>query len=223
MTNERDFINYYLTSDYQLLGYTYRSSLIAALRDARLNTGRNVGTGALEHPDRAGSWLGAIGYLLILDQIGSCLKPRYEQDNSFWEKMTPKGIRYPGRISTIEKAIRDFGSSGPLVARTIYYLRCALAHDYSLMHQTRNGQYYSFSLQNTDESFVVRIADEPYLGPGYERSEDTTNVINLRGLADSVEAIYVNLVELQRERKLEIALAGGVDELMQRYFIIIGL
>lgn len=55
------------------------SAFCAALRDARKFTGRNLDTGGkLSEPSCGdhGSWLGAIGYMTLIDQIGSCFKPK---------------------------------------------------------------------------------------------------------------------------------------------------
>ena len=50
------------------LGVQYKSSLIALLTDARGATGRDLDTGSVVSPDHTRSWLGATGYLILLDR-----------------------------------------------------------------------------------------------------------------------------------------------------------
>ena len=51
------------------------SSFVAALTDARTPTGRDK-SGAKVDAGKHGSWLGAIGCMALLDQIGTCFKPK---------------------------------------------------------------------------------------------------------------------------------------------------
>ena len=112
----------YLTNISQNQSITYFSGFVAALRDAGKFTARNQDTGMKIQDDSCGnhgSWLGAIGYLALLDQIGGCFKPRNVaqiQGNS------------------INKSLRYFYNTLPLPhVDAIYALRNAFAHDYSLI------------------------------------------------------------------------------------------
>jgi hypothetical protein len=60
-------------------GYRYLSGFTAILRDARLGTGRNADSGAVLEEEKTGHWLGAVGYMILLDQAGKCFKPRNAQ------------------------------------------------------------------------------------------------------------------------------------------------
>lgn len=51
------------------------STFSAVVRDAREVTGRHLDTGEVENDARAGNWLGAVAYLIFLDQIGDCFEP----------------------------------------------------------------------------------------------------------------------------------------------------
>ena len=59
-------------------GLTFESSFAALLRDARQATSRDDTTGAL--PRRRAyegrSWLGALGYLCLIDQVGTAVRPK---------------------------------------------------------------------------------------------------------------------------------------------------
>jgi hypothetical protein len=71
-----DFLN--ASQPFNFMGSIRYSTLVAGLRDCRVNTRRDVTTGvynpAIQHGDE-GNWLSAIGYFTILDQMGSCYKP----------------------------------------------------------------------------------------------------------------------------------------------------
>jgi hypothetical protein len=53
------------------------SGFTAALRDARTAAGRDELGKKVDHT-KYGSWLGAIGYMALLDQIGTCFKPKQQ-------------------------------------------------------------------------------------------------------------------------------------------------
>jgi hypothetical protein len=72
--SEEDALTAFLTWDEGVRSLRDVSSLMAVVRDARLVTGRESMSGALlpEQAQKAGSWLGALGYLVMIDQIGEC-------------------------------------------------------------------------------------------------------------------------------------------------------
>lgn len=73
----RDWLTGFLTvrqASEQLFSWT--STFSAAARDARRATGRDVITGTIERQDPAAGWLGTVGYLILLDQVGGCFAPR---------------------------------------------------------------------------------------------------------------------------------------------------
>src|SRR4051794_7281050 len=56
-------------------GRRQTSGFVAIHRDARQATQRDPDTGRKVSGGHYGSWLGALGYMVLLDQIGSCFKP----------------------------------------------------------------------------------------------------------------------------------------------------
>ena len=107
----------HLTFPPPVQGVQLFSGLTAKLRDARRVSGREVDTGRKIAGQHHGSWLGAIGYLVLLDQIGKCFKP--------------KGVPlYEG--NPLERALIHFGKLAPNDACALYALRCALLHEYGL-------------------------------------------------------------------------------------------
>ena len=105
-------------------GVQYRSSFMGALRDARATAERDVETGYVHPGASSGSWLAAIGYLELLDQIGTCFTLPACQ---------------PVEPSFIH-ALRCFSGVGdePTI-KALYAVRNALAHDDSLFNRTKSG------------------------------------------------------------------------------------
>jgi hypothetical protein len=97
-----------------------RSSLEASLTNCRSATNRDANGNVPPGAD-AGSWLGAIGYLALLDQIGGAvtnLQPR----------------RTPSGGSRVERALAHFTDVTGDEATCLYALRNSLAHDFSLVN-----------------------------------------------------------------------------------------
>jgi hypothetical protein len=99
----------------------HRSTLEASLKSCRHFTNRDE-DGAVRAGAPTGDWLGAIGYLTLLDQIGGSV-----------ERMNPP--RTPSGRSLVERAIADFciGVSDE-EAICLYALRNSLAHNFSLVN-----------------------------------------------------------------------------------------
>jgi hypothetical protein len=93
---------------------------------------------------RAGCWLGALGYMVMLDQIGECFRPT---DADSPGAGTPDFIK---ALTYFADEVRD------PERQALYALRCCFAHDYSLvnipagkgaldrqrLHHLRNGADY---------------------------------------------------------------------------------
>jgi hypothetical protein len=184
------------------------SGYVAALRDARQFTGRDPATGAkiVQHPfSHTGNWLGNIGYLLLLDQIGTCFKPR--------------GVApIAGKHSTIFLALKYFTNLSDDHARAIYALRCAFAHDYSLINiNTKPGMTHNFQVYKSPNPPIVTLPAAVWDGILTNRNANNITQINLEALADEIEKICPDLLQLAQANNLEILLPGGSDELLQRY------
>src|SRR5579872_2000183 len=73
---ESEALNVFLSVHAPSAGVTVFSGFTQALSEARRVTGRHEVTGAKTFPQLHGSWIGAIGYFALLDQISDCFKPR---------------------------------------------------------------------------------------------------------------------------------------------------
>jgi len=178
------------------------SSFYACLSDTRKFTGRNS-KGAVVDFDRCRSWLGNVGYLILLDQIGSCFKDR--------SKPAVNG-------ASVQKALSYFSSLSPDEIDAIYALRCALAHDYSLVNKNENKQslQHQFALTGGTNTLLVKPL-QTWDGDLLNRTQNNQTVIDVKELGDLSENIYKKLLTLASNNMLEIILPGGKDELIMRY------
>ncbi len=182
---------------------TIFSGFAAALGDARKATGRDK-NGQKIDSSKHGCWLGAIGYMALLDQMGTCFKPvgvPVEQGN------------------TIRKALRYFSTLPDNEIDAIYALCCAFAHDFSLYNiNTREPSLtHRFQVGVGGSMNVVTLPTTPWDGDYRNRAKDNVTTINLEAFGDLVEGICNQLTRLIQSDDLEVVLAGGTDELLQRY------
>ena len=191
---------------------TVFSSLIAILRDAREITGRNLENGQrLISPQhgRLDSWLGALGYLTLLDQIGKCYRPISKSKiiNS----------------NSISKALKYFTHLDEKAINSIYAMRCALSHDYSLFNIGPKGANdpltQHFSTAGTGFDSLMHLPIKQWSGKHNEKTFENRTIISLPMLGDLVEAIYACIVEYFDADELEINLDGGHQELKDRYLV----
>jgi hypothetical protein len=182
------------------------SALVRALGNVREETGRDGNGNKVAGQDH-GSWLGAIGYMAILDQIGKSFKPRN---------------RVPlYNLNSIQKALRYFTRLGHHKINAIYALRCAFTHDYSLYNQSRKDLtlQHRFTVTQGTKPPLVKLPRVPWDGDILNRKHSNQTVVNLEKFGDLVEDIYRRLISLHNRKRLEISLKGGADELNQRYQI----
>jgi hypothetical protein len=202
-------IQLHLTNLNQNQNITFFSGFVAALRDARKFTKRDQTTGQKLPNDGCGdhgSWLGSIGYLSLLDQIGKCFKPAAAAQI---ENGNP-----------ISKALRYFAAHIPNAeVDAIYALRNAFAHDYSLynINPARPSYTHHFNVTQSPVLPLVRLPQVQWNGNMNNITHNSRTVVNLEALGDTVEAIYSQLLQMADNNTLAIILNGGSDELIRRY------
>jgi hypothetical protein len=161
------------------------STLAAQIRDARGAVGRDLDSGHYLNPAdeaHAASWLGAVGYLLLLDQIGTCFAVAGGTDQSPQEIKRALEYFAPDRVAPDE-------------INALYALRCSLAHNYSLVNMPPNvnkaDMYYRFRLHPAPAPHVAITHanqwDGSLKGIVSDGSQDTE--VSLRALGDLVEEI----------------------------------
>ncbi len=174
------------------------------LKESREVTGRDPENGTMTYPEKQGSWLGAVGYMALLDQIGSCFKPR--------------GVTtIPG--NTIKKSLGYFSALNNQEIDALYALRCAFTHDFSLynINQNNSSLTHCFSVGIFSNQSVVTLPQEQWNKDYNNTHARYKTVINLAAFGNLVESVCAKLVDLFCSDQLDIALAGGSDELLQRY------
>jgi len=184
----------------------WESSLVIALRDARKSSGRNEETGIVETNQTcgySGCWLGAIGYLTVLDLIGKTYKPK-------------ESLPLTKTNSHIDSALQYFGNVTYENACAIYALRCSLMHDYNLINlgKSKPELNHVFTVDVAGPLVSLRTCNAPAI---FELpiSINSITTINLRALGDKVEEIYKELIYLNSVQKLGFVQSS---EMLKKYF-----
>jgi hypothetical protein len=181
-------------------GWVQSSSFRALLRDARAATGRDLDTGEVL-PEREGhsrSWLGALAYLVLLDQLGGALR-------------THDAVEVP-REGSFFTALRLFAPEvGERDRYALYALRCSLAHHYTLFNDNRDPRLqHRFNLNPEPSAILVLVPpdDRRWDGQMTEASRGGPTIVGLRALGDLLERI-VHRLEGARPDELRIAPEAG--------------
>ena len=184
----------------------WESSLVIAIRDARKATGRNEETGIPDNLTSCGyqgSWLGAIGYLTVLDLIGKTYKPKNQPD-------------LIKTSNTIDKALQYFGNVTYKDASAIYALRCSLMHDYNLINfdkKDRNEFNHVFEVDVSGPLVTHRVSESVIFELPMKKHSITK--VNIKALCDKVEEIYSYLIQLNIVEGLEFKENA---EVLRKYF-----
>lgn len=198
-----------MAPDLTVPGFRYLSGFIALLKDSRHDGGRDIDTGEIINEERTGHWLSAVGYLILLDQIGKCFKP----------KAVPTG-RHPNAVQSCLSNWRPAISANDSAA--IYALRNALVHDYSLFNKNAKQPEYQhlFALDRMRGHGVVRLPRVRWTGDLAASSVTYQTLISLTELGNLAESIVAALREAG-PWGIDVLLDGGSDELLRRYGLLV--
>jgi hypothetical protein len=94
----------------------FSSGFLRGLADCRLATNRDADGNKISGKTHD-SWVGAIGYFALLNQLGNAIKPKGQTATS---------------TTGIEKALEFFSAASSDDRAALYALRNAFAHDFSL-------------------------------------------------------------------------------------------
>jgi hypothetical protein len=163
-------------------------------------------TGEVEHPEHVVTWLGAIGYLAFLDQVGTALKRKRAGSQA-------KGSK------SIQRCLRDFAPRG-LTERdlqALYALRCSLAHDYSLFNPGgRRDLRFRFALHAERGARLLVHARRRWSGSfTASQPQSTETLVNLWALGDLAEACHQSVQDCWRAGRLTARVTPS--ELLVRY------
>ena len=199
---EKLAIAFHLSDKPESHGMKIDSGFVKALKEARKATGRATDTGEKIDGQEHDTWIGAIAYMALLDQISSCFKPRN----------TPE---LPGK--SILKALAYFSKLPEPERQVLYALRCAFAYDYSLYNKGKPTRTHYFNLVTGDGLPLVSMPKVPWTGDHKRKSHDNVTIVCLTAFGDLVEDICIKLINLAVNDQIEVVLPGGSDELLDRY------
>lgn len=191
-------------------GIKYISSLMALLNDTRAQAERDD-NGQLLSGKRGQSWLAATGYLVLLDQVGTSFQV--------------KGKKGFGDHPIIW-AVHSFSSAQDVpTLDALYALRCALAHDYSLINPNTNmpSRRHLFNLIADATTPLITFPKTPWSGT-YDLTNpptaDEITLVNLQKVGDLAEEVVAKLRELHANKELEIRPPMTVDQFHLRYGLV---
>lgn len=204
----RDWLTGFLTvrqASEQLFSWT--STFSAAARDARRATGRDVITGIIERQDPAAGWLGTLGYLILLDQVGGCFAPR----------TLPRPAPLPNAFARALTYFAPAVTDTDIV--TMYALRCAFAHDYALTNRHKNDRRltHRFLIVDDPTAPLFEYPAVPWTGRYEDRQRSNQTRVNLQAVGDVTESVVASIAGLLKADDLVIVLPGGMDELLARF------
>jgi hypothetical protein len=198
------------TQPFDFMGSSRYSTLVAGLRDCRINTKRDISTGVynkdIEHGDE-GNWLSAIGYFTILDQMGSCYKPLGEPE----PQPNANTIKF-----VIEKFAFDLVNNDDRELNALIALRNAFTHDFNLLNIPMKPnmvtlQQHKFTVTaEPDNDWIVQLPSRMWDGnidgkDFYDTSDST--FINLFGLGNLAETIYSRICNSLNADNIDLRLS----------------
>lgn len=189
----------------------FLSSLFKGVFDCRAATNRYLDSGEKIPEADHDSWVGALGYLSLLDLIGTCL--------------ARKGFRTNPNTDTspFVNALKAFTDLQSDQISALYALRCAFAHDFSLfnVHKDKKPELtHYFQLLVESDAPLVQPALKSWGGDYRQTPLECATAIGLTRVGDLVEEIYANLKVLAQKGEIEIRLSGGAEELSNRYSVM---
>jgi hypothetical protein len=208
IVNESVAITYFLAAPTGV-GVQYFSSLYKGLVDCRSATNRDLETGEKLPSKDHDSWLGALGYLVLVDLVGTCLTRKH---------LNQESPNSPPFISALEA----FGGLSREEISALYALRCAFAHDFSLynVHPRKPELTHYFQLRIDADAPLVLHAKRQWDGDYRHTPAECATAIGLTRIGDLVEDIYVTLQRLAKSQDLKVKLPGGALELIDRYGVM---
>jgi hypothetical protein len=203
--SEEIALRYYVQPTLKLGGTSLVSSFSLCLADARGATGRNHDGMKLPEKDHH-SWLGAICYMVLLDQIGTCVRPKTAPHST-----VKSGFRM---------ALKLFSALSDAEADALYALRCSFAHDFGLVNVSHNPNLtHCFAIAILDGRTIVRLPDAPWDGKSNEAKPGNVTYVDLVAFGDFAEEICHRMISMAIKKELAVALPGGHEEMALRYFI----
>lgn len=179
-------------------GVEFISSYRAAINGARKLTGRDINNGRKLAKDH-GNWLGALGYLIVIDIIGLLFRIGGKSKNS----------------NNFIYTLKNFTNLDEKTIHALYALRCSFAHNFSL-YNIPNGRTNKKTAKSLCHHFTVTqgkgrlVVFSKYAWDGKEKNKDNCTIINLESLGDLVEEINSKLIAMAKDKKLLFSREGNI-------------
>lgn len=188
-------------------GRINKSPYVAALQHSRHATNRNENTGEKIIGKKHNSWLGAIGYMIVLDIIGSnfSISVRKNKIDEIKNELRPQ------KIPSLVKALGYFSNLPCKEIFALYALRCTFIHDFFL-YNNKNINYLHHFQVTDGKGKVVTLPNIKWDGDLKNRNINIT-IVNLEALGDLVEEIHRKLLNFTRKNVLKINVGANLDYL----------
>jgi hypothetical protein len=163
------------------------------------------------------TWVAALGYLCLLDQLGSVV-----ERGSPSPAMVSELQRYAGKVEqNFRRPLVQFSNLTPDDASALFALRNCLAHDYSLANTHKRPELCrAFTLHGGTGAFV-KHPTVPWNGSfaDADTGPDTKTAVSLRLLGDTVESVVAAVGMAHALGEVITKLAD--EELLARFFVVI--
>jgi len=189
------------TKEIEIDGMIIQSPLVAVLQEARKMTGRDEKTGKKVKNVSHGSWLGSVGYMITIDQIGDKFYLPDREDGI--KEISGVLSRSIENVCSFVKALANFSHLSNEEIFALYALRCSFVHDYFLYNIGNKHFTHHFIVTQGEENIVI-LPEENWDGDLKNRTDKNKTTISLEALGDLVEEIHKKLLELSTDGKLNI-------------------
>lgn len=179
-------------------GMVVKSPYVSALQEARSFTRRDSLTGNKEDGVSHGSWLGAVGYMIVLDHIGNKFN-NPEKEDRFKEIK-----KIAGETNSFTRALIYFSDLSYREIFALYSLRCSFIHDFFLFNINKNQHLTHHFIVTRGKGRIVILPKINWDGNPKNRNYGNITEINLEVLGDLVEKIHELLLSLAVSGKLEL-------------------
>lgn len=193
-------VKQYLNGEFIIKNKTCKSSYFAALKHARELGGRNLKDGSIERINDVGSWPSACLYLTLIDHIGNVFGKKNKNTDS---------------SNSFLKALENFTNLSEDDRKILYQLRCSFLHQFNL-YNIKNKDYEDRHFAVHRGSPLIVFPKKKFNGNLKDISPDTVTKVSLPEIANLVENIHKEIIELLEKNELII---NTIDKLTVSEFL----
>jgi len=166
-------------------GYEWKSPYFGALIDARKATGRDIHSGEKIIAEGHGSWLGALGYMALVDHVGGIVRKKRIIDSS---------------KNDFLEALGSFTNLNEKERKILYALRCSFAHNYHLYNnriKDKDKLHHFRVTSGLDGQSLIIHPKKQWSGRHGKRFKNdlNTTTVNIEIFGDLIEKMHQNIVD----------------------------